>query len=104
MSDLFDDVFALLNPERLLRDPRATALQVLFYSVGLTGLTVIPACIGTFGTFYLGAAVMLGLVLCALSWRMWRTTTPANAGILFHYSLLYLALLFVAVAVDAAMR
>ena len=27
-----------------------------------------------------------------------------NAGVLFHYSLLYLALLFVAVAVDAAMR
>ena len=24
MSDVFDDVFALLTPERLLRDPRAT--------------------------------------------------------------------------------
>ena len=28
---------------------------------------------------------------------------PARAGALFHYSLLYLALLFVAMAVDAAL-
>ena len=29
---------------------------------------------------------------------------PANAALMFHFSLLYLALLFVAVAVDAAVR
>jgi heme O synthase-like polyprenyltransferase len=29
-----------------------------------------------------------------------RETTPARAKALFHYSLLYLALLFVAMAVD----
>jgi heme O synthase-like polyprenyltransferase len=30
-----------------------------------------------------------------------RERTPARAGLVFHYSLLYLALLFVAMALDA---
>ncbi len=88
----------------VVRGPRATSLQVMLYALGLTCLTLVPGLIGTFGMVYLGAAAMLGIILCTLAWRMWRSTTPANAGVLFHYSLLYLALLFVAVAVDAAMR
>jgi heme O synthase-like polyprenyltransferase len=43
-------------------------------------------------------------VLCVLAWRLWRESSPARAAVLFHYSLLYLALLFVAVAADAAVR
>jgi heme O synthase-like polyprenyltransferase len=31
-----------------------------------------------------------------------RNATPRRAGLLFHYSLLYLALLFVAMALDVA--
>jgi heme O synthase-like polyprenyltransferase len=47
---------------------------------------------------------VLGGVLVLLAWRLWRQSSPANAGVLFHFSLLYLALLFVAVAIDAAVR
>jgi heme O synthase-like polyprenyltransferase len=36
--------------------------------------------------------------LCALA--LWREGTPRHAAALFHYSLLYLALLFAAMAVD----
>jgi heme O synthase-like polyprenyltransferase len=32
---------------------------------------------------------------------LWRETTKRRAALLFHYSLLYLALLFVAMAADA---
>jgi heme O synthase-like polyprenyltransferase len=39
-----------------------------------------------------------GFVVLAL--RLRRRMTPAHASALFHYSLLYLALLFVAVALD----
>jgi heme O synthase-like polyprenyltransferase len=35
---------------------------------------------------------------------VWRACTAARAGLLFHYSLLYLALLFASVAADAAIR
>ena len=47
---------------------------------------------------------VFGSVLVVLAWRLWRESSPARAGVLFHFSLLYLALLFVAVAIDAAVR
>ena len=62
----------------------------------------LPAALGTFGVVYLVTAVVLGLTLCALAVRLWRDATPAAASALFHFSLLYLALLFAAVAIDAA--
>jgi heme O synthase-like polyprenyltransferase len=39
-----------------------------------------------------------------LARRVWREPTSGRAAALFHYSLLYLALLFVAVSVDAVIR
>ena len=42
----------------------------------------------------------LGAVFVWLAERLRRDTTPRRAMLLFHYSLLYLALLFVAMAVD----
>jgi heme o synthase len=82
----------------------ATALQVLLYSLGLVAVTLVPGLVGTFGVLYITAAVLLGAILCALAWRLWREHSSANAALLFHYSLLYLALLFVAVAIDSAIR
>ena len=37
---------------------------------------------------------------CWLAWRLYRELVPARAAVLFHYSLAYLALLFVAMAID----
>ena len=88
----------------VVRGARATARQVLAYSLVLVALTLVPGLLGTFGAVYLGAACALGLVFVVLAWRLWRDSTPARAGLLFHFSLLYLALLFVAVALDAALR
>ncbi len=83
---------------------RTTAIQVLAYSLVLVAVTLVPGVIGTFGVIYLGAALALGAAFVVLAWRLWRDRTPARAGVLFHFSLLYLALLFVAVALDAALR
>ena len=88
----------------VVRGARATAIQVLVYSLVLVAVTLLPGVIGTFGLIYLGAAFALGGAFVVLAWRLWRDGTPARAGVLFHFSLLYLALLFVAVAVDAALR
>jgi protoheme IX farnesyltransferase len=88
----------------VVRGPQATARLVGVYSVVLVTVTLLPGAIGTFGVFYLAAAALLGGVLWVLAWRLWRKSSPASAGVLFHYSLLYLALLFVAVAIDAAVR
>jgi protoheme IX farnesyltransferase len=88
----------------VVRGPEQTARQVLVYSVVLVAATVAPGVIGTFGAVYVGAALILGGVFCWLAWCLWRERSPGNAGLLFHYSLLYLALLFAAVAADAVIR
>ena len=88
----------------VVRGVSSTTRQTLLYTLALVAATLLPAVIGTFGATYLAAAVLLDGVLCTLSWRLWRDGTPARAAVLFHYSLLYLALLFVAVAADAVVR
>ncbi|HLH64263.1 MAG TPA: heme o synthase [Solirubrobacteraceae bacterium] len=88
----------------VVRGPSSTARQVLLYTLALVAGTVVPGLLGTFGPFYLVSALVLGAVFCALAVRLWRSPEPARASVLFHWSLLYLSLLFVAVAVDAAIR
>jgi len=88
----------------VVRGAAATARQILAYSVGLTLLTLAPGFLGTFGVVYLAAAALLGSALCALAVRVWREPSPTAASALFHFSLLYLALLFVSAAVGAGVR
>jgi heme o synthase len=84
----------------VVKGDRETARQVLLYTVLLVALTLVPVLTGTFGALYLVAAVILGAQFVRLALRLWRSTAPAQAGALFHYSLAYLALLFVAMAAD----
>ncbi len=87
----------------VVRGDRETARQILVYSVLLVACTCVPFALGAFGTVYLGAALVLGGVFLWLAIALRRETTPQRAARLFHYSLLYLALLYVAVAVDASL-
>ena len=87
----------------VVRGVRATERQIVVYTVVLVALTCLPAAIGIFGAVYLVAAIVLGGVFTWLAARLRRSGERRDAALLFHYSLLYLALLFVAVAVDAAL-
>jgi protoheme IX farnesyltransferase len=86
----------------VVRGERATVRQIVLYSVVLLGVTLVPFVWGTFGVLYLTAALALGGVFLALACWLGRAPSRPRAAALFHYSLLYLALLFVAVALDAA--
>ncbi len=88
----------------VVRGASATARQVLVYTALLSAATVVPVLTGTFGILYLLAAVVLNATFCGLAWRVWQRVSAKRAAVLFHYSLLYLALLFVAVAADAVVR
>jgi protoheme IX farnesyltransferase len=85
----------------VVRGERETVRQILIYSLGLVAFTAVPFVLGAFGLVYLVAALALGGVFVALALRLRAEPTRARAGALFHYSLLYLALLFAAVAADA---
>lgn len=80
----------------------ATRLQILLWTVVMIGVTVLPTAAGVAGLFYLISALVLGGVFLTLAWMLWRKPSVGMARATFHYSLLYLALLFVAMAIDAA--
>ena len=84
----------------VVRGDRETARQILLYSAVLFAVTLLPFAYRTAGVLYLAAAVLLGAAFLWLAWRLRQDTTPARARVLFHFSLVYLAVLFVAMAVD----
>jgi len=84
----------------VVRGERETARQIVLYSVALVAVTLLPWAWGSAGLLYLASALALGAVFLWLAERLRREITPRRAVLLFHYSLLYLALLFVALAVD----
>jgi protoheme IX farnesyltransferase len=86
----------------VVKGERETARQIVLYSVGLVGVTLLPWAWGTVGLLYLASALALGAAFLWLAERLRRDTTPRRAMVLFHYSLLYLALLFAAMALDFA--
>jgi heme o synthase len=84
----------------VVRGERETARQILLYAGVLVAVTVVPFVSGPLGLAYLTASLVLGAAFLWLALALWRERTPRHASVLFHYSLLYLALLFVAMAVD----
>ena len=79
---------------------RVTARRILGYTLVLVVLTALPVLTGTFGTVYLGGASGLGAVFIVLAAGLLRSIEGKRAALVFHYSLLYLALLFVFAAAD----
>jgi len=84
----------------VVRGERETARQIVVYSVGLVGVTLLPWALGAAGLLYLASALALGAVFLWLAERLRRDLAPRSAALLFHYSLLYLALVFAALALD----
>jgi protoheme IX farnesyltransferase len=78
-----------------------TMSQMFWYTLILIGLTVMPFTFGAFGIIYLVSAIVLGAILLIGIIRMRLATDwTARAWWVYKYSLLYLALLFVAMAAD----
>jgi len=85
----------------LLWGERETMWQMLWYTVILVPLTLLPVAFGAFGMVYGISAAILGALLFLGIVRVMRAKQwTAPAWRVYKYSLLYLALLFVAMAVD----
>jgi heme o synthase len=84
----------------VVRGDRETARRIVTYSAALVAVTLLPFAWGSAGPLYLSCALALGAVFMWLAERLRRETTSRRAMLLFHYSLLYLALLFAALALD----
>ena len=84
----------------VVRGERETLRQIVAYTLVLIAATLLPFAWGTLGVGYAVAALALGATFLGLTLRLRRKPSRRRASFLFHYSLLYLALLFVAMAVD----
>lgn len=80
---------------------RETMRQMLWYTLILIPLTALPVAFGAFGMVYLVSALVLGGLLLRGIVRVMRTEQwTGPAWWVYKYSLLYLALLFLAMVVD----
>jgi protoheme IX farnesyltransferase len=99
MKDEYAKVGVPMMP--VVRGEQETRKQIVLYTALLYAVTQLPFCAGGFGVPYLVASVTLGAVFIAGSVRLYRRADRKSALQLYLFSLLYLALLFGAMVVDA---
>jgi protoheme IX farnesyltransferase len=85
----------------VVRGDAETRRQIFLYSLVLSAATlVLYAPLRALGPIYLVAALILDAGFVLLAWAVLTRRSPRAEMALFGYSLLYLALLFVAMVVD----
>lgn len=77
-----------------------TKVHIIVYTVMLIAASVLPFFTGMSGWLYLASALALGIGFLAWSILLMVRPGPTTAMDTFKYSILYLALLFVALVVD----
>ena len=88
----------------VVRGARETSTQILYYTVLLVAVTLLLYPAGRMGALYLATAVALGGAFIWRAFELRRDLTGRRAIRLFSFSNTYLALLFLAMAVDAVVR
>ena len=84
----------------VVRSERFTVVQIALYTVVTVIATLVPFLLPQVGWIYAGVAVALNALLIRYAVRLFKTVDRPRASGLFHYSMLYLALLFLGLAVD----
>jgi protoheme IX farnesyltransferase len=79
---------------------RVTKIHITVYTVILVVVSIIPYLSGMSSLLYLSAAVALGAGFMFWSLKLMRNPAQRTAMDTFKYSIVYLALLFVALVVD----
>ena len=83
-----------------------TSRQIALYTILLVAISLVFAVVGQMGAVYFAAAVVLGGMFLWRAFVLWRQGSASDASTaqairLYRFSISYLTLLFVAVAVDA---
>lgn len=77
-----------------------TCEHILYYSVLLLIVSIFPYLTRMSGVFYLGGALVLGIVFLYKAYKLNQSKDELQSMALFHYSILYLMLLFAFLLVD----
>ncbi len=102
LSLLIKDDYARTGVPMLpvVKGEAATRRQITLYTLILVAFTLLPVATGFLGAVYGVAALALGAAFIALAARLLGNPSRAAALRLYLWSLVYLALLFCAMAVD----
>jgi len=77
-----------------------TCLHILFYTLLLTAVTLLPVATGMSGGLYALAAICLNAIFIGHAWQLCRRYSAGQARRAFAWSIKYLSLLFAALLVD----
>ncbi len=103
---LIKDDYAAANIPMLpvVHGDQSTIRQIIAYMFVTVGVTYITAWYNFTGLFYLLSATVLNIILGVYTFQLWRSPQRKSASRLFHYSMLYLALLFLCMAIDRCLH
>jgi len=79
---------------------KETSRHILLYSFLLFAMCLALFSVARLGLIYLGSAIVLNGVFTAMAFNLYREPDTKRAWSLFRFSILYLALLFAAIAID----
>lgn len=79
---------------------RVTVMQIVIYTILTAAISAVPLMLGQAGMFYLIVAAALNVGLLLQSIRLYFAIDRPHAMAVFKYSMVYLALMFLAIAVD----
>ncbi len=104
LSLMIKDDYAAVGVPMLpvVRGEAATCDQILLYAVLLTLTSLLPVATGAFGAVYGVTAGLMGALFVWYAAALRRDLQKRNALRTYLYSLLYLAILFVVMAIDTA--
>jgi protoheme IX farnesyltransferase len=103
LSLLMKDEYAAVGVPMMpvVRGEQETRRHIVLYTLLLYATTQLPFCAGGFGGIYLVSSVVLGLAFVGGAVWLYRHPTRRVALRLYLFSMLYLALLFGAMVLDA---
>ncbi len=99
MKDEYAEVGVPMLP--VVRGEHETRRQIVLYSLLLYAVSQLPFCAGAFGAVYLASSIPLGLAFVVGAVVLYRRADRRTALRLYLFSMLYLALLFVTMVLDA---
>jgi protoheme IX farnesyltransferase len=92
-------------------DGRRTSHRILFYSIALIPVSLLPFFVGMSGIAYAASAVILGLALLYFGFRLTQSRFQPSPGVskrlarqLLQASVIYLPILFAIMMIDTASR
>ncbi|HEU4867595.1 MAG TPA: heme o synthase [Actinomycetota bacterium] len=88
----------------VVRGVPETTRQIVLYSVVLLAVSLLMYPVAEVGLLYLASATIMGLAFVFYAFRLRKNPDGKGAMSLFHFSIMYLVLVFVALAADVLLN